>query len=299
MIPIRHTLAAAIVLAAAAAAPRPAVAETVNCTAITSLPATIATQGVYCLKQNLVVNLATGAAITVTVNNVTLDCNEFKIGNLQAGVSTQAVGVAATNRLNIKIRGCGIRGFRRGVSLMDGLYVVENSRFDNNWEAAIAVSGDGSTVRGNEIVDTGGSTVVGAETAYGIWIEDDADVIDNLVSQVAATLGGGGDAYGIFATGNDAGTILDNRVRNLAPDGAGRRRGIWAEASNRISLENNTVVMNGGDLLDGEAGIRCGDGLLLMNGASRDNTVLGVGALGEAFALLNCASAGGDYVNPL
>ena len=53
------------------------------------------------------------------------------------------------------------------------------------------------------------------------------------------------------------------------------------------------------ELLDGDAGIRCGDSLLLMNGASRNNTVLGVGALGEAFALLNCPPAGGDFVNPL
>ena len=86
--------------------------------------------------------------------------------------------------------------------------------------------------------------------------------------------------------------------QGLQGDIAGRRRGIWAEDANHLTIENNTVVMASA-LLDGDAGIRCGEALALMNGASRNNTVLGVGAFGEVFALLNCSAAGGDYVNPL
>jgi hypothetical protein len=76
MSPKRLALPAAFALAAAAASV-PAAAETVTCTEITSLPTTISTQGVYCLKKHFILNLASGAAITVTVNNVTIDCNEF------------------------------------------------------------------------------------------------------------------------------------------------------------------------------------------------------------------------------
>ena len=294
---VRFALLPAALLVALTALPSPATAETLTCTEITSLPTTISTQGVYCMKKNFSMNLATGAAITVTVNNVTIDCNDFKIGNLPAGPSTQAVGVLAASRLNVRVRGCGIRGFQRGVSMSDGLYQLENNRFDNNYEVGAAVSGDGSVVRGNEIVDTGGSTAAGVEDAYGLLVADDMDIVDNTITAVAAPVGSDGDAYGIASDGNDAGTIAGNRIRSLAPDGSGRRRGIWSPDGNRLTVERNTVVLNGGNLLDGEAGIRCGG--LLLDGASRDNTVLGVGLLGGVFALVNCQAAGGDFTSAL
>ena len=294
---VRFALLPAALLVALTALPPPATAETLTCTEITSLPTTISTQGVYCMKKNFSMNLGSGAAITVTVNNVTIDCNDFKIGNLPAGTATQAVGVSAASRLNVRVRGCGIRGFRRGVSLDDGLYQLEDNRFDNNYEVGAAVSGDGSLVRGNEVVDTGGSTAVGAVDAYGLLVGGDMDIADNVVTGVAAAAGSGGDAYGIASVGNDAGTISGNRIRSLAPDGAGRRRGIWSPDGHRLTVERNTVVMNGGNLLSGEAGIRCGD--IVLDGASRDNTVLGVGLLGGPFALLNCQTAVSDYTSAL
>ena len=47
---------------------QPARAEVQNCTNITAIPATISTQGVYCLKQHVSAALASGAAITINVN---------------------------------------------------------------------------------------------------------------------------------------------------------------------------------------------------------------------------------------
>ena len=104
---------------------QPARAEVQDCTNITAIPATISTQGVYCLKQHESAALASGAAITINVNNVTLDCNEFKIGNLAAGSGTNATGVQASGRINVTVRNCGIRGFRTGVRLRgDGHWPV-------------------------------------------------------------------------------------------------------------------------------------------------------------------------------
>lgn len=273
-------------------------AEVVNCTNITSMPAVITTQGVYCLKQHMPVSLASGAAITVNVNNVTIDCNEFKIGNLEAGTSNTAVGILANGRLNVTVRNCGIRGFRSGVQLVEGDYRVEDNRFDLNTQTGLFVSGDGSAVRRNDVIDTGSSALAGLSEFHGISVSGDIDIIDNNVSGVVSSAGSNGGVYGIRTADMDSGTIRGNRVRNLAPDGIGFQRGIWNQDGGHNTLEHNTVVLSAGVLGLGDGGIRCGDGLIL-SGASRDNTVVGTGLAGEVFGLINCTSVAGDWVNPL
>ena len=275
----------------------PAAAEINECINITSIPTVITTQGVYCLKQNVNAALASGAAVTVNTNNVTIDCNDFKLGNLAAGPQTSAVGVSADSRLNVTVRNCGIRGYRTGVQLVNGDYRVEDNRLDHNTQTGIFVSGDGSAIRGNEVIDTGTSPLAGLTGFHGINASGDVDIIDNNVSGVLANASGNGTAYGIRTEAMDSGLIKGNRVRNLVAAGSGSRRGIWNQSGNRNTVEGNTIVMGGG-LLAADAGIRCGDGLIL-SGASRNNTVLGTGVLGAALGLINCTSVAGDYVNPL
>ncbi|QDH71230.1 right-handed parallel beta-helix repeat-containing protein [Marilutibacter alkalisoli] len=277
---------------------RDASAEINNCINITSVPATITTQGVYCLKQHVTTNLASGNAINVMVNNVTIDCNEFKLGNLASGSATQAIGIRAEGRNNLTVRNCGVRGFRTGVMLTNGQYRVEDSRFDFNTQTGLHVTGDGSAIRRNEIIETGESTVAGVTEFHGILAAGDMDIIDNNITGVVATSGGTRHAYGIRTTGMDSGVLRNNRVRNLVSTGLlGNRRGIWNQDGGHNTIEGNTVIMSG-DLLIGDAGIRCGGGLIL-SGISRNNTILGTGVLNSALALINCTSVSGDYVNPL
>lgn len=275
-----------------------AAAETTECTVIESVPAVISSQGVYCLKSHVSGALASGAAILVNTNNVTIDCNEFKVGNLAAGPATQATGISATGRNNVTVRNCGVRGFQTGISLTDGLYRVESNRLDNNTRSGIIVSGSGSAVRRNEVVDTGGGTAPGTSQIEAIRTSGGMDVVDNNVSGVIGASGTNGNVYGILAADMDAGLIKGNRVREMAPTGSGFRRGIWVTGGNRVTVTSNTVILNGG-LLSLDAGIRCGDGLIL-NGVARENTILGTGVLGTALGLVNCVSLGGlNYVNPL
>src|SRR5690606_25516601 len=57
-----------------------------TCTSfIPSLPTVITSQGTWCLDKNLGTAITGGNAITVATNNVTIDCNGFKIGGLAAG----------------------------------------------------------------------------------------------------------------------------------------------------------------------------------------------------------------------
>lgn len=276
-------------------------AETINCTEIATLPATISAQGVYCLKKHISTNLASGSAITVTTNNVTIDCNEFKIGNLAAGLQTQATGISASGRINVTVRNCGIRGFQTGVDFTNGQYRVETSRVDNNTQVGIRVGGDGSVIRRNEVVDTGTSQVAGVTQFYGIFSEGNVDIADNIVSGVVATSEGSTSrhVYGIYGTDMNAGLVQGNRVLDLAPYGSlGNRHGIRIEDGSNNAVRGNTVVMGSG-LLATDTAIRCGSSVLgLIGGAANDNVVLQAGLLGTAGALLNCTSVlGGNYVN--
>src|SRR5262245_46944859 len=126
--------ASLLVVLAIALGAVPAFAETVNCTPITSLPAVITVQGVYCLTGDLSTAIAAGAAIDIQTNNVVLDLNAFKLGGLAAGPSTQAAGIRAVNRQNITIKNGTIRGFVQGILLDDSGgskgHIVEDIRAD-------------------------------------------------------------------------------------------------------------------------------------------------------------------------
>jgi hypothetical protein len=258
----------------------PAAAETVNCVEITSIPTTISTQGVYCLKKHLSNGLASGAAINVTVNNVTIDCNHYKLGNLAAGPATSASGVVATGCTNVTVRNCGIRGYRVGVDLANGEYRVFDNRFDSNTQIGIRVTAN-------------------VNHFYGIYTEGNADIIDNIVNNVVATAGGKRHAYGIRGSNMNAVLVQGNRVAGLAPTGlAANRYGITIEDGYNNTVRDNTVVMGSG-LVSGDVGIRCGNSLLgLLGGVATGNVVMQAGLLGTVGALLNCTAIfGGNYVS--
>ena len=98
---------------------------------IDALPATITTQGTWCLRQNLDTSATTGNMIEIQTNNVTIDCNGFRIRGSGGGASTTARGIYAAGRLNLAIRHCTIRGFLVGIELVGGSdYIVENNLLD-------------------------------------------------------------------------------------------------------------------------------------------------------------------------
>ena len=158
---------------AVALGPTPVRAETVNCTAITTLPAVITTQGIYCFTGHLSTSITSGAAIDIQTNNVIVDLNGFKLGGLAGGFGTTAIGVQAANRQNVTVKNGTIRGYFKGISLTDSGasqgHVVEDVRADQNTFVGIEVNGSGNIVRTNQVVTTGGSTTFGANaSAQGI-----------------------------------------------------------------------------------------------------------------------------------
>ena len=255
-----------------------------NCTGfITSLPTVITTQGTWCLKQDLATAVTSGNAISINTNNVTIDCNNFKLGGLAAGAGTIAIGIYAQDRVNETVRHCNVRGFYAGIDLVGsgGGHVVEANRLDGNTSYGVDVDGDGSLIRNNLVFNTGGSTV--SNTAYGIVSNMSVDVLDNSVFGVTATSGGGGNAVGINTGSEDGGTVAGNRIRGLVKDGAGQAYGIYNSFSGRISVRDNNVFG------PGAMGIHCFD----ASGSMKDNQINGFTSATD-----NCIDSGGNAIIP-
>lgn len=259
-----------------------------SCTGfIDSIPATIGTQGTWCLRSNVGTAMTSGAAITIAANNVTVDCNGFKIGGLAAGSNTTAFGIYAFDRLNATVRHCTIRGFRYGVALFGasgGGHVVEDNRLDHNTYIGVDVTGDGSVVRRNQVLDTGGTA-----HAYGIRTLYEVDVLDNTISGVLPGGSGSGNnsSYGIYTNANPNGSINGNRVRGLAFQGTGGVFGIYNNAPTRLVVRGNDIVNTSSASIG--AGVMCAN--TDEDSVVHDNIILGFGLL----TLVGCAT----YENPV
>ncbi len=219
-------------------------AETTNCTAITSLPYTITTQGVYCFTGNLSTAITSGKAITINVNNVTIDMNGYKLGGLAGGSDTNATGIYAYQYRNITIRNGTIRGFRFGIDIYDAFpptnsqgHLISNILAEKNTTVGIQVRGSGVMIRGNRIVDTGGSTLGGL--VYGINVSGPGNsVLDNQI--VTTKTASAGNSFGIHAGNADNSMISDNRLSEVVSE-TGTSFGINIVASNDVIVRNNMI----------------------------------------------------------
>ena len=213
-----------------------------NCAGtVASLPATIGTSGVWCMKSDLSTAMSSGVAISITANNVTLDCNGFRLGGLAAGTSTGATGIAALGRANVTVRNCIVRGFYDGVYLGGGSgNVVEDNRFDSNTRSGVRIDGDSYVIRRNLIMQTGLSTVT--STAYGVFAPGAAGLIEaNFISGVAgnSTMFSFANAVGI-ASGGSYSVVRGNDVTGVYSAGESAVVGIDSSGA-KSKLLNNTV----------------------------------------------------------
>ena len=220
-------------------------AETTNCTPITTLPAVITVQGIYCFTGDLATSMALGSAIEIQTNNVTIDLNGWKLGGLAAGAGTQTNGIYAWQRKNIIIKNGTIRGFFRGIHLQDTSpnttsqgHLIEDIRADKNTQIGIWVMGRGNIVRRNQVVDTGGSTV--STDATGITFNGPGGrALNNNISGTAATTSGG--ATGLLFQSADGAVAEGNRIDDVS-GGASTSWGIRNETSSDVLLRGNSIT---------------------------------------------------------
>lgn len=236
-IEMRRSVAAAIAALPLLAAP--ALAETTQCTEIVALPATISAQGVYCVKRDLETSIGSGNAITINANSVTIDLNGFRLGGLGGGPGTQASGIFANNQKNITIRNGTIRGFFRAIQLAGTTgsgHRIEDMRVDANRVIGIEVQGSNLIVRGNQIINTGNSSI--ESTATGIYLNGASNsvVSDNIVGDVSETSA----VSGIFVFGSSAVEINKNSIFDLKT--ATSLVGVNLDTSTNISVLNNRII---------------------------------------------------------
>lgn len=256
------SLALLCLLAALAWARPAAAAESFHtCTGtITTLPAVITTPGTWCLATDLGTSITTGTAISVNTNNVTIDCNNFRIGGLAAGLATQTIGINADTRTNITVRNCNIRGFWYGVNMGGDGALAENNRFDGNTWVSLGIGGEGSTARGNRILNTGGSTYVIANQvkAVGLYSNGNVEIYDNVVNGARARADTNGFAFGINSINNVSGSVYRNQVKNIYADGTGYANGIsFFGSTGRITVFENNVIGLGSGVSGNVVGIWC------------------------------------------
>ena len=197
-------------------------AETTECTEITALPITITSQGVFCLKRSIGLSpgLLTGAAIDIQTNNVVIDLNGFKIGNLSAGTGTEANGIQAVNRKNIVLKNGTVRGFLTAINLSgcnSSGHVVEDMLLDQNTLFGILGEGAGFVIQRNQIVLVGGSTIEGNSSALGIAVTGsnmrvNMRVLDNDILELFADADG--VVAGISTIGSSGTVVQGNRISN-------------------------------------------------------------------------------------
>jgi len=254
-----------------------------NCTGfITSLPAVVSTPGTWCLKQDLSTALTSTVAIQIDSSDVTIDCNNYKVGGLAAGEGTFSYGISATNNArNITIRHCNIRGFYIGIVLSSGDpsiggHLIEDNRLDGNIAYGIEVFANGSIVRRNLVNDTGFITLDGGGEA--IYVVGSTDVLDNTVAGVTAT--GSYSARGIEVQ-QDSGSIAGNRIRGVV--GGSQQVGIVAAFTSHATIRDNNLIGNG----VGSGGVYCSD----ANGIVKDNVINAMGS-----AISGCTDGGGNDI---
>ena len=206
-----------------------------NCQIISSVPFTISSSGHYCLTGNLGTSATTGAAISITANNVTLDFQGFRLGGLGAGPDTEAAGVSAIGRRNITVRNGVVRGFAVGIALTNppvlltsspiesasSGHLIENNLIDSSTQGGILVGGVGVTVKNNRVVNT--------------QRDDTAMVPLAVMPQLVGPF----RPRGITALNVNDGLIQGNHVSGtFSPNGA---YGIEIAQSNGVNVSGNTV----------------------------------------------------------
>ena len=278
------------------ALPRPAAAteDYEACNAfIDSLPTVISTPGTWCLASDLTTSMVSGVAITIDSDDVTLDCNGFRIDDSGGGTGTTAVGIQATNHSHLTVRRCEVRTFRIGLLFEQSAadtsvgHLVEDNLFNINRYQGLSVYGDRSVVRRNRVFKTGVG-VSALDQAFGISTQQSVDVLDNIVSVVEGN-SSSGDVYGIDVQDNFDGSVRGNQVRGVHKNGTGNAHGLRiqaADGNSRVPVRNNTLAGNG---LAGDTGLECISGLGggIATVRAKNNVIHGFGT-----PLSGCANDG-------
>jgi len=209
---VRHLILLGLCFAALLLPCGQAMADTVLCTPIESVPATISTPGAYCLQKNLTMRGAAVAAITIDASQVTLDCNDHTITKYSS--SSAQYGVLGSSRAHLRVRNCGLHLFGTGIALVRSRVMEVRSNTISGSGMGMLLTGHSMDVFDNVVTAMYGSTnavpMIGLtiETAYSGQMVSIARVVGNRIAGVRA--------YGIGINGSSGVLLEGNHVHLLA-----------------------------------------------------------------------------------
>jgi hypothetical protein len=243
--------------------------ESLQCTAIASVPLTISVPGSYCLTGNLA--SSSGTAISIQTDNVVLDLNGH---TLSGPGGTSAIGIASNMRRGLRIRNGTLRGFGNAVLIDDhnspftyggvsSRHEVNDLRVEGAY-TAITVVGSYSSIHNNTIMDS---------AQYGIFsatISGAGSGAVNILSNQIFNTGTASAANPVYAisAGGTGSLIQDNAVANL--------RGPANSAAIRTTTAGNNVSHNRESDYDTAYAVSCTNGTKVEgNLATTSNGVVG------------------------
>jgi len=242
-------------------------------------PLTITASGSYYLTENIT---ATGTAITIDVNDVTIDLMGYCLKGPNTG---EHYGVYMDGRSNVEIRNGTIHDFYTAIH-EDDYYTgrdhrIISIRVVSNIQNGIYLRGDNHLVKDCIVSNNGHSA---SDTVYGIKIDDKGRIIGNITcdngTEATIHVAGIGVGYGCIVTGN----IVSGNGKKTAST-----YGVYASSGSTIA--DNTVNKNGEEsgLVYGIGtthGSTVSDNCIFYNGKSATGTVYGL-KVGGACNVIN------------
>jgi hypothetical protein len=243
-------------------------ADTSRCDRINSVPVVINSPGVYCLDRHLSTGIASGAAITIASDDVTLDLGGFTLAGT-AGSSGAAIGIHAVARQNVTIRDGTVRGFEEGISLFGGSNnLVERIRAVGNQLRGIGnVGGERNIVRQSQALQTPGRLGAGTPPSALAVGGTGSRALDNDVFGFP----GLGPATGVgIAVGGTGVVVQGNRIGN--PPAAGPSFGIVVDPGSADVLVIDNRITTVGTGIDASVGAaKCRDNFFANVGMPMDD----------------------------
>ncbi|UZD98172.1 hypothetical protein LOY64_14645 [Pseudomonas corrugata] len=235
--------------------------DKVDCTEIKNLPTDIQVPGKYCLTSNLDNPNEKRDSITIFVDGVTINGNNYCIEGSHTPTALHS-GVRAIDRMNVTIKNLCIKGHKTGILIGDsadayasdfenyGINSFRSSAFINISDSslsrqtfqAIHVRGSNISVTGNSIEHVGG--VMGENPfATGIYLSAvNCEVSENRVFDLRPS--GNGEGVGIALYEGSGCKITKNLIDPFRKTEHGRTFGIWSKSrKNDVALiADNTVI---------------------------------------------------------
>jgi len=192
---------------------------------IASLPVSISAPGEYRLASTLSYPHATGHAVVIAANDVTLDLGGHAlVGN--AGTGTIAFGVWCSGRTNVRVRNGSIRGFYCCGYLGGSGHEMANLSVTPTY-LGLWIDGRAGRIRDCTVSDAGGSTLASSTRPMGFKAIGPGMRVEHC-SVVGMTVPAGGEVVGLHLD-RAGGTVVSDCSFSLAVTRSGTY-GAWVNA---------------------------------------------------------------------